>query len=91
MPGTDSEATLRQIYRADGTPLLDSETVERLGQYRVLPFSPRNTGGRSRDAAPGAEQLPLALLRPNDYQQPTGILTRSGKIVINPDWDDMNN
>lgn len=91
VPGTDSEATLRQIYRADGTPLLDSDTVERLGQYRVLPFSPRNAGGRSRDAAPGAEQLPLALLRPNDYQQPTGILTRSGKIVINPDWDDMNN
>ncbi|WP_054501192.1 WG repeat-containing protein [Achromobacter dolens] len=88
--GTDSEATLRQIYRADGTALLDSDTAERLGQYRVLPFSPRRANDRSREAGPDADQLPLALLRPNDYQQPTGILTRSGRIVTNPDWDDMS-
>lgn len=82
--GYDTEATLTQIYRADGTPLLDAGTVARLAQYRVTPFSPR------RDGKTQAEALPLALLHPHDYSQPTGILTRSGKIVTNPEWDDMS-
>ncbi|MGE8658283.1 MAG: WG repeat-containing protein [Achromobacter sp.] len=82
--GDDTEATLAQIYRADGTPLLDAGTVERLAQYRVTPFSPR------RDDKAQAEALPLALLHPHDYSQPTGILTRSGRIVTNPEWDDIS-
>ncbi|MBB1624276.1 WG repeat-containing protein [Achromobacter sp. UMC71] len=91
---TQTEATLVQIYRPDGTALLDADTAARLGQYRVTEFSPRTAADTAQDGPEASSQdaatLPLALLRPVDYEQPTGILTPSGKIVTNPDWDDMN-
>lgn len=88
--GRDPERTLVQIYRPDGTPLLDADTVKQLRQYQVMPFTAKPVGGRSRSARQDRDGLPLALLRPKDYTQPNGILTRAGKIVTNPDWDDMN-
>lgn len=87
--GYETEATLAQIYRPDGTPLLDADTVARLGQYRVMPFSAKRATGKAGNGRADADALPLALLHPNDYSQPTGILTRSGRIVTNAQWDDM--
>lgn len=91
---TQTEAALAQIYRPDGTSLLDADTAARLGQYRITELSPRGAADAAQDGPEAASQdaatLPLALLRPVDYEQPTGILTPSGKIVTNPDWDDMN-
>lgn len=88
--GTETEATLTQIYRPDGTTLLDADTAARLGQYRVMEFSTRRAADVTQNDTQESAGLPLALLRPVDYDQPTGILTPSGNIVTNPDWDDMN-
>jgi hypothetical protein len=91
---TQTEASLVQIYRPDGTTLLDADTAARLARYRVSEFTPRNAADAAPDEAQAGTQdnaqLPLALLRPDDYTQPSGILTPSGRIVTNPDWDDIN-
>lgn len=39
-----------------------------------------------RLSAREAALLPLATLSPSDYEQPNGILTADGKIVIDPSW-----
>jgi len=77
---------LVQIYARDGKPLLDAATVAQLRAYRVTAFAHDD---RKRGDAP-PPTLPLALLRPEDYTQPLGILTPAGKIVTNADWDDMS-
>jgi len=77
---------LLQIYTREGKPLLDADTVARLQDYDIRAFSAsESTRGRA-----AADSLPLALLRPLDYKQPLGILTPKGKIVTNPDWEDMS-
>ncbi|HCW18784.1 MAG TPA: WG repeat-containing protein [Achromobacter sp.] len=79
-PGVEA---LIQIYAEDGKPLLDADTVARLRAYEITAFSPGKTAGRSGAAA----GMPLALLRTGDYQQPPSILTASGTVVSNPEWE----
>lgn len=81
-----SDGGLAQVYARDGKPLLDAAAIAQLRAYRVTPFEQRD---RARGGKPPA-RLPLALLRPHDYSQATGILTPSGKIVTNADWDDIS-
>ncbi|MBD9420770.1 WG repeat-containing protein [Achromobacter sp. ACM04] len=82
----DTGGGLLQIYTREGKPLLDADTVARLQDYDIRAFSARESAhGRAF-----ADSLPLALLRPLDYTQPLGILTSKGKIVTNPDWEDMS-
>ncbi|WP_258130276.1 WG repeat-containing protein [Achromobacter anxifer] len=77
---------LLQIYARDGKPLLNAETVARLQAYDIRALSPsKSARGRST-----ANSLPLALLQPLDYTQPQGILTAKGRIVTNPDWEDIS-
>ncbi|WP_447922078.1 WG repeat-containing protein [Achromobacter aegrifaciens] len=82
----DAGGGLLQIYTREGKPLLDADTVARLQDYDIRAFSANES---TRDRAT-ADSLPLALLRPLDYKQPLGILTSKGKIVTNPDWEDMS-
>ena len=81
-----SEGGLVQIYTREGKPLLDAATVAQLRAYHVNAF---DAGRRAQRGGPQAK-LPLALLRPNDYSQPMGILTASGKIVTNADWESIS-
>ena len=71
--------TLIQIYAADGQPLLSHTQAARLRDYSVTPVQPDK-----RLSAREAALLPLATLSPSDYEQPNGILTADGKIVIDP-------
>ena len=73
--------TLIQIYAADGQPLLSHTQAARLRDYSVTPVQPDK-----RLSAREAALLPLATLSPSDYEQPNGILTADGKIVIDPSW-----
>ncbi|MGB3437057.1 WG repeat-containing protein [Achromobacter sp.] len=82
----DAGGGLLQIYTRDGKPLLDADTVARLQDFDIRAFS-ASESARGRATA---DSLPLALLRPLDYKQPQGILTSKGKIVTNPDWEDMS-
>ncbi|MGS1110316.1 WG repeat-containing protein [Achromobacter anxifer] len=82
----DTGGGLLQIYTREGKPLLDADTVARLQDYDIRAFSPSESA-RNRATVDG---LPLAILRPLDYKQPLGILTSKGKIVTNPDWEDMS-
>ncbi|WP_246288251.1 WG repeat-containing protein [Achromobacter pestifer] len=82
-PGVE---VLFQIYAQDGTPMLDADTAASLHGYQISALSPGKTALRDQ----GAADMPLALLRPNDYQQPSAILTASGKLVSNPEWDDID-
>ncbi|QVQ25952.1 WG repeat-containing protein [Achromobacter deleyi] len=77
------EGTLFQIYTHDGRPVLEDATVARLRDYQIDALNP------GTKADPRGADAPLALLRPNDYQQPLGILTADGKIVTNPDWENI--
>lgn len=82
-PGVE---VLFQIYAQDGNPMLDADTIAALHGYQVSAFSPGKKALREQDAA----DMPLALLRPSDYQQPRAILTAGGKLVSNPEWDDID-
>jgi len=81
-----SEGGLVQIYTRDGKPLLDAATLAQLRAYRVRAFDPsdhaRGDSARAR--------LPLALLNPLDYSLPMGILTPTGRIVTNAEWEDIS-
>ena len=81
LPGSANRPeTLIQIYAADGRPLLSpAGGVTR--DYSVTPVRPDK-----RLSASEAALLPLATLSPDDYEQPNGILTASGKIVTDPSW-----
>lgn len=81
-----SEGGLVQIYTRGGKPLLDAATVAQLRAYHVSAFD----AGRRAQRGGAQAKLPLALLRPNDYSQPMGILTASGKIVTNADWESIS-
>ena len=70
--------TLIQIYAA-AEPLLSHTQAARLRDYNVTPVQPDK-----RLSAREAALLPLATLSPSDYEQPNGILTADGKIVIDP-------
>lgn len=79
----DNDSPLYQIYGRDGLGLLDTATVARLRGYDVSEFHYSRASASDADA-------PLALLRPQDYAQPLGILTAAGKIVTNPDWANVD-
>lgn len=81
-----ADGALMQVFAADGKPLLDADTVTRLRAYDPSPFSPRKTAGRTS----GDPTLPLALLRSNNGEQPLAILTSAGKIVSNPEWQNID-
>jgi len=82
----DAGGGLLQIYTREGKPLLDADTIARLQDYDIRAISASETArGRAT-----ADSLPLAVLRPLDYKQPLGILTSKGKIVTNPDWEDIS-
>ena len=72
--------TLIQIYAADGRPLL-SPTLAALARLQ----RDAGTAGQTAVGKRG-RVLPLATLSPDDYEQPNGILTASGKIVTDPSW-----
>ncbi|WP_313624808.1 WG repeat-containing protein [Achromobacter sp.] len=78
------EGLLHQIYDPDGRALVDAATVARLRGYDLSPFHYARAAGAS------AKDAPLALLRPRDYEQPLGILTATGAIVTNADWNDID-
>ncbi|KGM36054.1 hypothetical protein P409_00860 [Inquilinus limosus MP06] len=81
---SDGGPTLVQILDRDGRPLLDDATVKALNGYSAYPVSDGDAAGAA-DALP----LPFATLLPKDYRAPGGILTAKGRIVTNPDWDDI--
>lgn len=82
------DGPLFQIYAQDSSPLLDDATVARLRGYQIDTFNlSKYTDPRGADAG----GVPLALLRPMQYGQALGILTAAGKIVTNPDWQDIDN
>ncbi|MEN4922189.1 WG repeat-containing protein [Achromobacter spanius] len=78
------DGSLYQVYGRDGLAMLDAATVAALRGYDVSEFHYARAAGAS------ASDAPLALLRPGDYQQPLGLLTAEGKIVTNPDWDNID-
>ncbi|MFD4840894.1 WG repeat-containing protein [Achromobacter sp. NPDC058515] len=78
------DGVLFQIYAHDGRPVLDEATVLKLRDYQINPLN------LSRRTDPRVADAPLALLRPNDYEQPLGILTAAGKIATNPDWENID-
>lgn len=78
--------SLYQIYAPDGSGLLDTATVARLREYQLNAFTVSKTALRGKDA----KDVPLILLRPNDYEQPLAILTAAGKIVSNADWSNID-
>ncbi|WP_373980611.1 WG repeat-containing protein [Achromobacter sp. JD417] len=79
----NADESLYQVYGRDGLGILDEATLAQLRAYDVSEFHYARTTARDADA-------PLALLRPHDYGQPTGILTAAGKIVTNPDWANID-
>lgn len=79
----NADESLYQVYGRDGLGILDEATLAQLRAYDVSEFH------YARTTAPEAD-APLALLRPHDYGQPTGILTAAGKIVTNPDWANID-
>ncbi|AYD66848.1 WG repeat-containing protein [Achromobacter sp. B7] len=81
-----ADGSLVQVYAADGKPLLDSDTAQRLRGYDVSEFSPRKTAPRT----PGNATMPLALLRALNGDRPLAILTATGKIVSNPQWENID-
>lgn len=82
----NAEASLMQVYAADGKPLLDADTAMRLRSYDVSAFSP----GKSAQRGSGDQAMPLALLRDLNGARPLAILTATGKIVSNPQWENIN-
>lgn len=76
--------SLHQIYDPDGRALLDAAAIARLRGYDLSVFH------YARAAGADAKDAPLALLHPNDYAQPLGILTAAGAIVTNADWDNID-
>ena len=82
----NAEASLMQVYTADGKPLLDADTGLRLRSYDVSAFSP----GKSAQRGAGDQTMPLALLRDLNGARPLAILTATGKIVSNPQWENIN-
>lgn len=77
-----ADGSLVQVYAADGKPLLDANTAQRLRGYDVSAFSPRKSAPRT----PGNATMPLGLLRALNGDQALAILTVTGKIVSNPQW-----
>ncbi|MCY1505462.1 WG containing repeat protein [compost metagenome] len=81
-----SDGGLVQIYTREGKPLLDAATLVQLRAYRVRTLDPSD---RARGDSARAK-LPLALLNPLDYSLPMGILTPTGRIVTNAEWEDIS-
>lgn len=75
---------LAQVITLQGEGLLDEATRKQLQAYSVTAVS-----RDEKHETELASRLPLATLRPYDGQQPNGILTASGKVVINPQWDEF--
>lgn len=82
----NAEASLMQVYAANGKPLLDADIAMRLRSYDVSAFSPGKSAQRGSDG----QTMPLALLRDFNGARPLAILTATGKIVSNPQWENIN-
>ncbi|EHK68150.1 WG repeat-containing protein [Achromobacter arsenitoxydans] len=78
------DGALHQIYGPDGRPVLDDAAIASLRGYDISIFH------YARAAGADAANAPLALLHPDSYEKPLGILTASGKIVTNADWDSID-
>lgn len=84
------EGVLVQIYNRDGRALIDAGTAAQLRAYELSAFSPSRRALRGNDNSTRIPGLPLALLRPHDSAQPLAILTADGKIVSNPEWENID-
>lgn len=80
----DGDHAILQVLDSDGMPMLGAGMTEELRAYDVDPVS------RSDEARPQEGlHLPLATLRPEDYNDPPAILSRDGRVVSKDDWSSI--
>ncbi|MDH0093240.1 WG repeat-containing protein [Achromobacter mucicolens] len=78
-----NKVSLVQIYDRDGGAMLDDATVKALRGYRIDAFRPAEKGGLND------QDMPLALVRDHSFKGPLSVLTASGKLVGNEQWQSI--